>query len=258
MILMKLSVVIPSIDLNMLRECIGYLYANAGYPIDELIIVADKPDVMMYNYLIHLVNDYDAVVVIHPIRVGLVRAFNVGLKIAKHELVLQLAEDMWGQPNFVKNLVDALLSNPHYGSVTSLQSNYPDVKFTQMCCLHFKHVLEELGYMDEIYSPMSWEDADYVMKQLANGYIPHGCSDSMVFHYPHQKRDYAYSIQNMKIFFDRWKVKKWDWYAFPVHASNEKCKCDIDKVVKKICGSTVKHLKKRWMEIGNRKGNRST
>jgi len=255
---LKLSVVIASVDLNMLRECIGYLYANAGHPIDELIIVADEPDIMMYNYLIHLVNEYHGITIIQANREGLVRAFNIGLKVAKHELVLQLAEDMWGQPDFVKKLVNVLLSNPHYGSVSSLQSNHPDVRFTQMCCLHYKHVLEELGYMDEAYSPMAWEDADYVMKEFANGYIPHGCTDSLVYHFPHQKRDYDYWIKNMKIFFNKWKVKKWDWYGMPAHASNEKCECDIDAIIKRTCSSSFKHLKKRWMKIGNRKGNRST
>jgi len=249
---MKLSVVIASINLDMLRGCIGYLYANAGYPIDELIVVVDDANDMMYNFLIHLIRDYQATIILNHDRVGLVRAFNQGLKLARHELVLQLAEDMWGQPGFVKTLVDALLKNPHYGSVTSLQSNYPDVRFTQMCCLHYKHVLEQLDYMDEVYSPMSWEDADYVMKQLANGYIPHGCSDSIVFHYPHKKRDTPYTYRNMQIFFNRWEVKRWDWYAFPVHSSEDKCKCDIDKVCKRICGVTTKHLKKRWSVIGHK------
>lgn len=245
----KISVVIPTIDLNLLRECISYMDANAGYPVDELIIVADKPTDMMYNFLIHLVRSRNAKLIINPERVGIVRSFNLGMKNATNDLIVENAEDLWGLKDYLKLLVEAITANPRFGTATVMQSNHMEYTHTQNLAINTRSMLEELDFYDETFSPGWYEDTDFVAKQLANGYIPHSIKEARAYHVPHANKFNNKIIESHgKIFMDRWHVPMWDWLKVPSHSINEPCTCDVNTIAKRITGVDSEFLKKRYVK----------
>jgi topoisomerase IA-like protein len=70
-----------------------------------------------------------------------VKVFNIGLKKAINELVLQQAKDLWGMKDYVKTLVRTLTDNSNYGTVTVMQSNHAQYVYTQMLSLNLKSML---------------------------------------------------------------------------------------------------------------------
>jgi len=246
----KVSVVIPTINLDLLRECVSYMDANAGYPVDELIIVADNPTDMMYNMLIHFCRDRDAKLIINPKKVGIVRSFNLGMKNATNDLIVENAEDLWGLKNYLKILVEQITANPNFGTATVVQSNHPEYTHTQNLCINTRSMLEKLNYYDEIYSPGWYEDTDFVAKQLANGYIPHSIKEARAYHVPHTNKFNNDIIDSHgRIFFERWQVPEWNWLNMPSHSIKDKCTCKVDDVAKKVCGVDSVFLKQRYDKI---------
>lgn len=249
--MVKISCVIPTINIELLQNCIKHLYSNSGCPIDELIIVADAPSDQHYSALANLQRFHNARIIINPHRVGLVKSFNLGLKAATNEFVLQHAEDLWGMKNYVKTLVKSLQDNPSYGTTTVVQSNQPQWVHTQMLSLNLKSMLEEVGYFDELYNPGEYDDNDFILKQWVCGYAPHSIKEALAFHVPHAKKYSFYASDHAQLFFERWKISNWNWLKMPSHSVTEKCCCEQAKVINDVAGTTLEHLKERWSIIKN-------
>jgi len=251
-----LSVVIPCLEINYLRPCIDALYNNAGYPIDELVIVTDKPSWIMWNYLVYLNERYKARIIINPERVGILKSFNQGFKACSNDLILLLCEDIVIYPDAIKILVDEYLRHPEYGCITGTQVNHPDYTFTFVFSLHRKKILEKIDYLDEYFSPKMCDDNDYIVKLWVHGYNPHSCSDALVYHQPHkimrmkiEERIKLENIQKTK-FWNKWKINKWNWLLMPRHKYKEPCNCKLEDIVKRVTTNSLAQIKKRWKEIG--------
>lgn len=140
---------------------------------------------------------------------------NQGINIAKGESILLLNNDTIVTPNWLNNMDRALYSNSDIGAVGAITNNcsnmqqikveYQDIyellEFVKgnnisnpelwvyktylvgFCYLIKKDVINEIGLLDERFSPGNFEDTDLSMRVLLRGYKLLLCKDAFIHHY---------------------------------------------------------------------------
>jgi len=251
---LTISVVISTVNkFDLLRACIGYLSTRAGIQVDEVIVICDTVSDVMINYLYDLVRRRNIHLIINPYPVGAVRAWNIGFKMATKEYLVQLADDFFIQDNCILKLLEMLENNTNYGWVSALQRNYPKFRFTSTASMMPRKLMCKIDYYDELFNPALYEDADLLLKLICEGYLPHGCSDALVYHVGHRLtcgplwglkygKLTKSEMRQQKKFKDKWGINGVDWQRIPVHTSKEKCTCNKYKIVKQLTGISYKQL----------------
>lgn len=140
---------------------------------------------------------------------------NQGIQIANGENILLLNNDVIVTPNWLNNLDRALWSDESIGAVGAVSNNcsyYQDInvsyenidemlefadkynkldetywsyrsKLIGFCMLIKKTVLEEVGLLDEIFTPGNFEDDDLSFRIICKGYKLLLCKDTFVHHF---------------------------------------------------------------------------
>ncbi len=167
---------------------------------------------------------------------------NQGIEIAKGEAILLLNNDTVVTENWLTLLLDCLYSEPSIGAVgpvTNNCSNYqtipvsypsllemqlfagqynqrdPDkwerrLKLVGFCMLIKRSIVDEIGLLDERFSPGNFEDDDYSLRILQAGYQLILCKNVFIHHFgstsfktnPEQYRRLLHD--NEKKFTDKW------------------------------------------------------
>lgn len=240
------SIIIPSYNgLGLLRSCVESIRRHTEVPY-EIIIVDNGSSDETVAYAVR----EKLVLFALPGNRGFPEACNRGMSIASGDQLLLLNNDVEVQPRWLSNMLAALWSASEVGLVgpvtnfasgrqqidlpwageadfTSLaeRMNRPDPAKWQevrrligMCLLMKREVLENVGYLDERFSPGHYEDDDYSYRARQRGYKLLVCGDTLVYHAgsasfkaenPEGWNDLI--RKNRRLFIDKWGVDPWEF-----------------------------------------------
>jgi GT2 family glycosyltransferase len=179
----------------------------------RLIIVNNNSDVETTQYIDSLNSRNEVIVIQNSINVGYTKAVNQGLSLAQNDVVLanndiivtkdwlnilkshvcdkvgivsgvtnfasglQLLHDL---PIFDENLLDKY-SEFRRNEFKGLYVSFPRVIF--FCTLFTRKCLNEVGILDEIFSPGNFEDDDFCRRAEMKGYDTRIALDCFVYHF---------------------------------------------------------------------------
>ncbi len=178
----------------------------------ELIVVDNKSTDGTVEWLML---QEDIVKIINLDNVGFPKGCNQGMKISKGEDILLLNNDIIVTPSWLSNLKKCLYSNKDIGAVgpvtnsaayyQSIEVSYNNIdemiefskkynisnsskweerlKLIGFCLLLKREVFENVGYLDEIFTPGNFEDDDYCVRIRNCGYKLMLCKDTFIHHY---------------------------------------------------------------------------
>ncbi len=196
------------------------LYKYTNSELFELIIINNASDDSTFEYLEKLKQEKDNIILIHNEQnLGYSKGNNQGMKIAKGDYLFMLNNDILFMPNWLENMVEILDKNPQIGvlapkthiSAQPLQlienpenytkENYmeifnnrqPDIseisycdKVIFFCWAMRREVLEKVGFLDENFGLAWYEDDDYTLRVLYQGYKPAIANNVFLFHNHYQ------------------------------------------------------------------------
>lgn len=178
----------------------------------EIIVVDNNSNDGTVDWL---KNQEDLKVIYNDYNAGFPSGCNQGIKISSGDSILLLNNDTVVTPNWLNILDETLYSNDKIGAVGSITNscsngqainvNYNNIdemiNFSKsintynenlhefklwlvgFCFLIKKNILDEVGYLDEIFTPGNFEDNDLSFRILEKGYSLVLCRDSFIHHY---------------------------------------------------------------------------
>ncbi|MGX9758141.1 glycosyltransferase [Clostridioides difficile] len=202
----------------------------------------------------------DLIVIYNKENMGFPKGCNQGIEIAKGDNILLLNNDTIVTPNWLYNMNKALWSHESIGAVGVVSNNCSyhqqiDVKYTNLdemltfgylynridenlwsyrnklvgyCMMIKKDVLDQVGLLDEIFTPGNFEDDDISCRIFLKGYKLILCKDTFIHHFGSvsfkEKRD----LYNNLLCINSEKFKnKWNFNAY---VSNNICYELISKI----------------------------
>lgn len=185
----------------------------------------------------------DLIVIYNKENLGFPKGCNQGIEISSGKNVLLLNNDTIVTPNWLYNLNEALWSSEDIGAVGAISNscsyyqqintNYSSIdqmlnfacsvnkldksawyyrnKLIGYCMMIKKEVLDEIGLLDEIFTPGNFEDDDISFRILLNGYKLILCTDTFVHHFGsvsfRKRASSYYSLleTNSRKLRDKWK-----------------------------------------------------
>lgn len=146
---------------------------------------------------------------------GFPKGCNQGIEMAKGDSILLLNNDTIVTQNWLSNLTTCLFSSPDIGAVGAVTNNCsysqaipaiyqcteemhkfaaefnhsdPDkweerLKLVGFCMLIKKSVIDEIGLLDEAFTPGNYEDDDYSLRIRLAGYKLMLCADTFIHHF---------------------------------------------------------------------------
>ena len=157
---------------EMTEQCLESIYKNTINPYN-VIIIADGQYEEDYNYLLDFQDEFnlDIMIIIKKKRTGLIESNNIGMKIAKGDVLLtqndvvfpKLEQDCW-LTRLVKKSQDSKVGI--VGCLNSVRQAQP-IDFCGTWCMYIKRkTINEIGYFDERFSPAMMDDVDYSKRVL--------------------------------------------------------------------------------------------
>jgi len=209
---MLTSIIIPSYnEADMLQACISSIHQFTPQPHE--IIVVDNGST---DHTVSVCREHRCRFIRFPVNRGFPIACNAGLRLARGELLVLLNNDVIVANNWLRNMQECLLRDPAHGLVgpytnyvsgvqkvtevpyatleqyMQLQSdmNTPDPslyvqveRLVGFCMLFRRQLMNEIGMLDERYSPGHYEDDDYCHRVRAAGYKLMIAGDTFVYHH---------------------------------------------------------------------------
>ena len=190
----------------------------------------------------------DIAFILNDINLGFPKGCNQGIEIANSENILLLNNDIIVTENWLDNLITCLYSSEDIGAVgpvsnnasygQKINTNYTNldemfnfakkynvsnpenweeiIKLIGFCLLVKKSILEEIGVLDELFSPGNFEDDDLSIRIRNAGYKNIICRDTFIHHYgsvSFNKNDDSFNsilLENEEKFFSKWKFSTRD------------------------------------------------
>lgn len=237
---MKTSIVILTYNnLEYTKQCIDSIRIHTKYGTYEIIVVdnASSDDTVEW-----LKKQEDIKKIFNNENQGFPKGCNQGIEIATGENILLLNNDIIVTVNWLSNMVKCLYSSEDIGAVGAVSNsvayyqqipiNYSNldelngfaerynisdsskweerIKLIGFCMLIKKKVLDEIGLLDERFSPGNFEDDDLSLRIREKGYRNILCKDTFVHHYGSAsfgKSDSYISLLNIneEKFYEKWK-----------------------------------------------------
>jgi GT2 family glycosyltransferase len=162
---MNFSIIIPTCTFELLHKCISSIVANTDLSNAEVIIVSNGAEEKTKEFVYSLGNRFR--LIWFDKRIGATKALNEGIKASRGEYVVLLNDDViilgkeW-IPMLIKPFSDPKvgITGPIKG-IFSLLDRYFVLFF---CCTIRKKIFDELGFLDEIFSPGGFEDIDFCFR----------------------------------------------------------------------------------------------
>jgi GT2 family glycosyltransferase len=173
----KYSIVIPTYNHcdDLLKPCIESIIQYTDTDNLEIIVVANGCTDNTREYIDSL-GDFIKLIWVDE-GIGYTKATNLGIKAATGEYVIPLNNDtefLIQAKNDWINLLVAPFSDPKMG-LTGVKENYDpyaDANFLIFFCVMIpRRLFEEIGYLDEIFSPGYGEDIDFTLRAVNAGYL---------------------------------------------------------------------------------------
>jgi GT2 family glycosyltransferase len=237
---MRTSIVILTFNkIEYTKKCIESIRKFTDMTKCEVIIVDNNSTDETRDWLI---NQKDLKVILNDENVGFPKGCNIGIEAAKKENdILLLNNDTIVTYNWLANLNKCLYSDELIGAVgpvtnssayyQQIEIDYKDLegiyefglkynisnrelweqrqKLIGFCMLIKRKALDEVGVLDEIFTPGNFEDDDYSIRLIDKGYKLVLCRDTFIHHYGgasfSNNKDYARIIsRNEKAFMNKW------------------------------------------------------
>ena len=171
---MKASIVIPAYrPVELLEGCLKGIANNTDLTNVEVIVICNGSDKESAELVLSLGEPFK--LVWYTEALGFTKATNIGLKLSTSDYVVVMNTDAHILPYQAKDVwLDRLLQpfeNPKIG-ITGLGSMYTrHGMYVPFFCTGIRRSLfDELGYLDEAFSPGYCEDADFCYRARAAGY----------------------------------------------------------------------------------------
>lgn len=207
----------------------------------SIILVNDNSNKETTEYLRETSqNNSNFLLINNEENLGFVKTCNKGLAQSNSDISILLNTDTVIPPNFIEKIINCFASDEKIGiasPIASASNNfyipiYPGYTFFEMaqlisdnsehrypnivspegfCYCIKKDVIEQQGYLDEIYGRGYYEESDYAMRALNNGWKTVCIDDLYVYHRRHvsfKSEVDSLKIKNKKIFNTRWEKLK--------------------------------------------------
>ena len=206
---MKCDLVVVSWNhLEHLRPCVEHIVQNTHYPY-RLIIVDNASDPETIDYLVDLEKNApcEIVVIKNKDNRGFVKAVNQGLKISTAPYACIFNNDTLPGNYWLTEMVEFASMRPDVGLLNPMSSGhnannltvneyaakllpnkgmYMEMNQCQGYCMLVKReVMEKIGYLDERFDTVGFDDTDYSMRAYLAGYKSVCVHSSYVFHRLH-------------------------------------------------------------------------
>jgi GT2 family glycosyltransferase len=233
----KTSIIIPTYNgEELLRDCIYTIRESTKNVPYELIVVDNGSTDGTLDYCMR----ERVTFVSQPGNTGFPEACNLGLRIASGEAMLLLNNDVLATPHWLEHMLLCLDSSPDIGIVgpvsnyasgkqqlkepyTNLEdmsrkyrksnpSKWQEVKrIVGLSFLMKREVMEQVGLLDERFSPGHFEDDDYCIRARQAGYRLMIAGDSFLFHHGSksfnrngEEAHKALIARNKQLFIEKW------------------------------------------------------
>jgi GT2 family glycosyltransferase/tetratricopeptide (TPR) repeat protein len=210
---MKTSIVIATYNkLEYTQQCIESIREFTPFGVYEIIIVDNHST---DGTLAWLKEQKDIRTIINEDNLGFPKACNQGIEISVGVNILLLNNDTIVTQNWLSNLLVCLYSDDTIGAVGSVTNNisyyqkipieYKTIAEMQIFAAHYnqsnpaqweerlklvgycmlikKSVVNEIGFLDEQFSPGNYEDDDYSLRIRKAGYKNMLCKDTFIHHF---------------------------------------------------------------------------
>jgi hypothetical protein len=159
-----------------LKPCLESIIRNTDLDNIEIIIVDYSCTNNIQSYIEKLGTPFNLTQVDEA--VGRVKATNIGIAQCKSEYIILLNDniqilDYWGKNQWVSTLIQPLQKNPKIG-IVGIRTQYSIVTNTIylpiFCIATRKNIFNEIGLLDEIFSPQYNHDIDFCIRLQDAGY----------------------------------------------------------------------------------------
>ena len=236
----KISVIIPIYNaLNDVKILLESLLTNFNFNIGEIILVNDCSLAETTDYLNDFAKEHTNFKLINnEENFGFVKSCNKGIKASTGDIVVLLNSDTKIPAQFCERIIKCFDTNPKVGVASPISSHsgafyipfqknftleqmnerlrknhkcsYPLIHAAEGFCFCIrKQVIEQQGYLDEIYGKGYHEEIDFSYRAITNGWKNVLIDDLYVYH----KRHASFGIKqrekqiqkNDAVFLSRWE-----------------------------------------------------
>jgi GT2 family glycosyltransferase len=198
--------------LEYTQQCIESIRNYTENGTYEIIVVDNNST---DNTVAWLSEQNDINLIINQENLGFPKACNQGIEIANGDNILLLNNDTIVTSNWLTNMITCLYSQEQVGAVglvtnnisyyQKIPTNYSTLdemhgfaatynisdsnkweeclKLVGFCMLIKTSVVQEIGLLDEVFTPGNYEDDDYSLRIRLNGYRLMVCRDTFIHHY---------------------------------------------------------------------------
>lgn len=237
---MKTSIVIATFNkLAYTQQCIESIRAYTPADSYEIIVVDNNSSDDTPSWL---AAQEDIVLIGNKENLGFPKACNQGIEVSTGDNILLLNNDTVVGPRWLENMEICLYSSPSIGAVGPVTNscsnsqqisvpykstdsmiefadayNHSDpskweerLKLVGYCMLMKKSIVDEIGPLDERFTPGNFEDDDYSQRLRVAGYQLFLCKDTFIHHYgstSFKDNVQAYVdliMKNRQKFIDKW------------------------------------------------------
>ncbi|MCX7922731.1 MAG: glycosyltransferase [Clostridia bacterium] len=237
---MKTSIVILTYnDLQNIGRCVESIRNYTTPGTYEIVVVDNGSDSQTIEWL---KKQSDIKPIFNDGIIGLSKGYDQGIQASEGDNILFLKSDAVVTHNWLDNLIKCLYSAENIGAVGPVTNKCPNwqtinMKYASLeqmhsstrtyntskpilweerlrligfCMLMKKSLIEEIGLLDEIFSPASYEDDDYSLRIRKAGYKLMLCKDTFIHNEDSVvfgMKDYEYKNLleiNYKKFKDKW------------------------------------------------------
>ncbi len=220
---MNCDIVIPVYNqLDYTRACLESIKNNTEYS-HRIIVIDDASSQETKAYLEILEKKKDIVLCRNENNLGWLDAVNKGITSALAEYVCVMNNDTIVYPGWLEEMVSVAQKNPQFGLVNpewqipkkfkgGREKYYYEVikkqsgKFIEtdwvrgFCSLIKRAVIEKIGGLDKVFAPGYYDDWDYSLRAIREGFLAVKAQGAFVWHYKNIETYYThlnyYTSQN--------------------------------------------------------------
>lgn len=244
--MVEISVVVPIYNaLEDVKILLDSLVKNFDFSIGEVILLNDCSDNETSLFLQKFSNANNQFKLFNnKENLGFIKTCNRGLKESNGRIIVLLNSDTMIPADFTQRIIDCFNSNEKIGIASPIGSHtadyfvtmpekyniedmnkilkdkhkcvYPEVPSCEGFCFCIRReVIEQNGYLDEIYGAGYCEEVDYSYRAIDNGWLNVLIDNLYVYHkrqasFGSDRREKLYK-KNLKIFNKRWKSFREDY-----------------------------------------------
>jgi len=205
-IIMKVSIIVPVFNQwRYTKQMLASLYSNNDMSNVEIIIIDNGSTDETNTEVNRMIIDGRRIVLLKQDRnLGVAKAWNIGLRQASGEYIIIMNNDLLIPKNFIKNYVTCFEKNPDVYAINPIHTDFrvPEnfwKKSSEMAdqplnivttwgiagfCFGIRRtVVEKIGFFDEQFGMMCYEDRDYMRRMKEAGLCSVQLTNVWVHHY---------------------------------------------------------------------------